>query len=214
MKVNKKSPDTQDHLDRVKSWNKMNRENDLRFHYPHLNKNSVVIDLGAYVGSWSEEILKRYGCTVHAFEPLPGFFFQAYQKLSKYPNGYVHQFAVGDSDRKEKLSFFEDGSTFFIAGGQEIEVTVRDFLKVLKETRLSEIGLIKMNVEGSEYEILEKLIQNSSLSISKSYQIQFHREISNHQERRKSIQESLRQSGFVCDYNVDWVWESWTRSDI
>ena len=211
MKVKVKAFDTQEHLDNVDLWNELNKEKNLQFNYPHLHNRSVVFDCGGYVGGWAEKILQTYDCYVHSFEPLPEFFQQAKERLKSYSNFELHEFALGNSNRVDLISYFKDGSTFFIESDQEIKVPVRDVIEVMDELPYTHIDLMKLNVEGSEYEILERLIQEDRFESIATYQIQFHREIDNHKEKRLSIQETLKEAGYKCDYNVEWVWESWSK---
>ena len=41
----------------------------LRYKYP-LTKDSVVLDVGGYKGTFAAEIVRRYGCHVYVFEPV------------------------------------------------------------------------------------------------------------------------------------------------
>jgi hypothetical protein len=38
-----------------------------------LDEHSLVLDLGGYEGQWTSDIVARYGCRVHVFEPVPEF---------------------------------------------------------------------------------------------------------------------------------------------
>ena len=42
----------------------------MRYNY-RLNESSFVIDLGGYSGNWSRNIVEKYNCNIHIFEPFP-----------------------------------------------------------------------------------------------------------------------------------------------
>ena len=55
-------------------------------------------------------------------------------------------------------------------------VEVRSFSEVYDELNFDVIDLLKINVEGSEYEILENIFENNYTTKIKNFQIQFHPE--------------------------------------
>ena len=215
MKI-KKAPDTEDHIEKVRQWNQAEREHDLRFKYP-LTSNSVVFDLGAYKGEWSFEIWKRYKCNIYAFEPIFEFYNKAHHILSNEEiidksnkKIRVFNFAMGGSDRHEDISYIKDGSSFFIESGQVESVHIRDIIEVIEELKIKRVSLIKMNIEGSEYEVLERLMEKNMLDMFDNFQIQFHREVKDYKSRRKAIQDKLRKT-HKCAYNFEFIWESWSK---
>src|SRR5262245_42140527 len=50
----------------------INGDMTLRMTYD-LSPDSVVLDLGGYHGAWAVEIMARYCCHIHIFEPCPQF---------------------------------------------------------------------------------------------------------------------------------------------
>lgn len=204
--VRQKVPDTEEHMQNLFLWYEANNKMDLRHDYP-LSQDSVIFDLGAYLGQWSQKIWDRYQCYIYAFEPVKQFYEQARESL-KHDKVTVFNYAIGNSDRTEDITFIKDGSTFFVDGDKLEHVEVRDIVRVMKDLNVPKVHLIKMNVEGSEYEILERLIDLNMLSMFDNLQIQFHREVDNYQERRKKIHEALKRT-HKCLYNYELIWESW-----
>ena len=72
-----------------------------------------------------------------------------------------------------------------------------------------DVDLIKINIEGGEYEVLESLIADNKLSMFKNLQIQFHDFIiENAKERMSKIQQELAKT-HVLTYQYEFVWENW-----
>ena len=58
----------------VEKWKSHNGlKEPMRYNYK-LNEASMVIDLGGYSGTWSRNIIEKYNCNVHIFEPFPRWY--------------------------------------------------------------------------------------------------------------------------------------------
>jgi FkbM family methyltransferase len=123
-----------------------------------------VLDLGANIGLFSLRIAHmRPEVEVHAYEPAPRNLQMISTNLhvnpTLLPRVKVHAEAVGGSTRT--ASFFYDekvpqGSSLFTSNSQgNIPVTVRSFAEIV-EGLSTPLGLVKMDVEGAEYEILRQ----------------------------------------------------------
>ena len=76
----------------------------LRYDYPDLHKDSVVVDAGAYQGNWSKVIHEKYGCIVLAFEPVKAFFDTACETCKAYRRINLFHCALGGHFRYVRLS--------------------------------------------------------------------------------------------------------------
>ena len=66
--------------------------------------------------------------------------------------------------------------------------------------------LVKINIEGMEFDILPYILANGCTDCY--YQIQFHDFVSGAEEKREAIRETLRKTHDEM-WCYDWVWESW-----
>ena len=80
----------------------------------------------------------------------------------------------------------------------------------MKEEFIKNIGLLKLNVEGSEYEIIESLIKSEQISNIKHLHIQFHDFLDNSEVRRKELIEKLKKTHKQV-WSFYFVWERWDR---
>lgn len=75
------------------------------------------------------------------------------------------------------------------------------------------VDLIKINIEGGEYDLLDEIIANNWLSKFKNIQVQFHDfVIENPRERMEKIQKELAKTHQLT-YQYDFVWENWKLND-
>lgn len=180
-----------------------------RFTYP-LTTDSIVLDIGGYMGQWASDIYSRYLCRVHIAEPVPAFADVIRTRFKHNPHIFVHQFALGASDRKEQISIGADSSSTFLAAGNRVEIEFRDIKGFIATSNLNQVDLLKVNCEGGEYELLERMIECDLHEGITDLQIQFH-EIENHsRHRRAAIQHALSKTHNLT-YDFPFLWENWCR---
>jgi FkbM family methyltransferase len=116
----------------------------------------LVVDLGANVGFSCLHWLGSYPDTqVIAFEPHPGHAAQCRANLAL--NGWhnrtvLHEAAAGTATGRMRLSDAGTSSRAVETGEDGFEVAVVDVLALLAGQK---IGILKMDIEGGEYAILE-----------------------------------------------------------
>lgn len=74
-------------------WYKQDGDNTFRINYPQLTPRSIVVDLGARIGSWADIIEGNYACRVFCFEAV-----EQYCKVLLGKGYQVHQKAVTDKE--------------------------------------------------------------------------------------------------------------------
>lgn len=180
----------------------------LRYDYDEdLNNDSLVVDLGLYKGTFAELISKKYNCNVYGFEPIWDFFDQSSSKLSKFSKVKVFNYAVGGSDRIDKISLDMDGSSIYHNKGKIVNIQVRSFKSVIEELKIETVDLLKINTEGCEYEILDHIIESNLLSIFKNIQVQFHDFVPDASKKRDKIRDELAKTHKET-YSYEFVWEN------
>lgn len=136
-----------------------------------LRKEDIVIDCGANVGEVTT-ILARHGSKVFAFEPNPFAFKVLKEKFKKFRNVECIQAGIHTNNSKMKLYLHEwaqddqikwsTGSSVLAFKGNVsckdyVEIDVIDFCDFINRFGKT-IKLVKMDVEGIECEILNKMI--------------------------------------------------------
>ena len=184
----------------------------LRLNYD-LNEESVVFDLGGYKGHFAALIYHLYKSKIYVFEPSISFHQQMEWKFGK--NFNIKLFNYGLSDKNENLQLVKEDDASYIAkyrtniSSTDLElIKVKSFAETYKNLGIDKIDLLKINVEGAEYKIMENIFENDLQSNIKIFQVQFHH-ISNECDANLiSIRNKLSKT-HTQKWNYEWVWESW-----
>ena len=122
-----------------------------------------ILDLGANIGMASIDFALRYPeASITAVEPVAVNFQLLQKNISSLRNIRAVNVAVGKQD--ERAPVRGAGQSFQAhplsaeakASGRE-EITVRDLNALLQELGITQIDLIKIDVEGAEYDVLTSL---------------------------------------------------------
>lgn len=193
---------------RCKPWFKINGDKTLRLNY-NLSKSSIVFDLGGYKGNFSEEIYKRYLCKIFIFEPVKSFYKIIDDKFKDNPKVTAFQYGLANQDKELFISNSEDASSVFIDSEGSEKIELKSILNFINYNKITHVDLIKINIEGGEYEVLESLLASGMIQIFKNLQIQFHDFIiDNANERMENIQAQLAKTHKIT-YQYKFVWENW-----
>jgi FkbM family methyltransferase len=134
-----------------------------------ISADSVVYSFG--VGdnvNWDREMIRRFGVTVHAFDPTPASI--AWVARQKLPPQFVfHDYGISDFDGM--LDFYpprRPGSTHFSQerrGGlfdrrRPVPGRVYRLTTILKELRHNRIDVLKLDVEGAEFEAVADVVSS------------------------------------------------------
>lgn len=196
----------------ITRWYADGAEHKLRLDYD-LTSDSIVLDLGGYKGQWASDIFSRFGCTVHVFEPMPEFSDFIQWRFVYNPAIRVHPFALMDVNKEMELSTAGDGSSMFRRTKSPlIRIKVRRASDVFVELEIERIDLMKINIEGAEYDLLEHLISSGWVSKIRDLQVQFHDFVPNAKQRMTSIEASLSESHRLT-YRYPYIWENWRLKD-
>ena len=196
----------------VQTWLSERGDWTYRLNYD-LNKDSIVIDAGGYQGWFAEQIYNKYRCNVYVFEPVKEFYNDIVKKFENNPKVKVFNYGLGGSTQSLKINLQGDGTSVHTTNGKftgtEL-IEIVDILDCLKDLGLRKINLLKLNIEGEEYSLLESLIKNNDLKRFSDIQIQFHNFIDNAEERRSNIRKALYKD-FTLEYDFEFVWEGWKQ---
>lgn len=192
---------------RVALWYQNPRHGDLRFDYD-LNPTSQVFDLGGYEGQWTSDIHARYGCTVHVFEPVGEYVDNIRQRFTKNDKVAVHPFGLGVANTTLQIGLGGDRSSAFQAATETRTGRIVKMEEFLATQGITHINLMKINIEGGEYELLEYLLDTGLVAQIADIQVQFHDFVPDAEARMRAIQTRLRQTHSLT-YQVEFVWENW-----
>lgn len=190
-----------------KKWIADGGDDKYRYDFP-LTEDSLVIDLGGYKGQWASDIYSRYSCKIWIFEPVNLFAEKIEKRFSKNGNITVFRVGLGAEEKQEKININEDGSSIFTKGEANDAMNIVDAIKFFKERSVESVELMKINIEGGEYELLERLISGGFISKVKQVQVQFHDIVPDSFQRMTEIHKSLEKTHEVT-FNYEFLWENW-----
>ncbi len=172
-----------------------------------LNNKSIFFDVGGFKGDYTQKILEYYDCKSFIFEPHKIYFEEINQRFLKNENVHVFNYGLGATTEKLFLTDSNDGSKV-TNKKTEIKIDIKDVVEVIEELGIKKIDLLKLNIEGSEYDLLERLINSEKIKIIKKLKIQFHQNIPNHNIRRENIRKKLNTTHKEI-WSYYFVWERW-----
>lgn len=190
-------------------WFKDRGDTTLRLNYP-LNENSIVFDLGGFEGDFADQIYKKFKSQVYIFEPVRRYYAECSARFAVNPKIHCFGYGLSNVDGEFPISNEQNGSSLIknnTADNLEI-VMVRNFSKVLPELGVGKIDLLKLNIEGAEFDLLNHVIDCGLIANIKYLQVQFHDFYPNAQTLRDEIRKKLAKT-HKEQWNYPFVWESW-----
>jgi FkbM family methyltransferase len=181
-------------------------DNTVRLNYD-LTESSLVLDVGFHEGDYAKKIKNKYNCNIIGYEPMYRYYDIAKKKFINDHKIKINNYGLGIKNEQllvrdlgvatSILNISEDGDKIF----------VKDVLQEFEENKFNFIDLMKINIEGAEYHLLKKMIENNLHKKIKNLQIQFHKEYEN-EFTRENIWNELKKT-HTLTYNYDYVWENW-----
>lgn len=181
---------------------------------PELGPDCLCLDLGANVGKVSK-LMAATGAQVHAFEPDPWSFGQLTDRFGSTPNVTLHNAAVGERTGTvyvQRAPLFEQNPTAHSVGSFVSEtsndstiaveqIDLFDFLKGCDRP----IKILKMDIEGSEVPILERLFDDPVLSRIEHLFVETHEQRSEEiAKRTAALRRALPKRDFGT-LTLDWI---------
>ena len=196
-------------LREVARWRADDGDHRLRLQYP-LNEQSVIWDLGGYHGDFAADISNRYGCKVFLFEPVPKLYKRCVERFRKQPSIVCLPYGLGSSNGEFDITDDADASSFVRqkTGTSTMKARIRALPEVWRELGTERVDLIKVNIEGGEYDVLPSLLDSGLVRHVDHLQVQFHNFIVNAQSMRERIRARLTET-HQEDWCYEFVWESW-----
>lgn len=196
-------------LREVRRWLKNGGDQTLRLEYP-LTSESLVVDVGGYRGDFADEILSRFGCRVLIFEPVLAFYDECGIRFFGSPKVQIFNWGLGAEDAVLPMELQNDGSHFTqdLRSGATVCSRLRRVDEVLDELGIEQIDLMKINIEGGEYDLLDRLIESGWIHRVHYLQVQFHNFVPDARDRREDVRNRLLETHSEM-WNYEFVWESW-----
>ena len=140
----------------------------------NLNKNSIVMDIGANNGVVFHYLFDKYSCYIHSYEPNR-YCYEILKNIFKNnPKIKIYNKAISNTSKKQNLYFSKKLNHIKNMSLSEISslekkktnISLSKFIKVqclcIGEliNKFNYIDFIKIDIEGHEYKIIPSLIKN------------------------------------------------------
>lgn len=190
-------------------WFKDKGDEALRLKYP-LTAQSVVFDVGGYHGDFAAAIYQQYGSKVYVFEPVPEFYNKCVTRFKGNSQIICLNYGLSSTDGWLDIGMAENASSFASphATGEMQRVRVRSIVECIHELGIEKIDLIKINIEGGEFDVLPAIIDSGDINKVSYLQIQFHNFVDQAVLRREQIRKGLAKTHTEM-WCYEFVWESW-----
>lgn len=173
-----------------------------------LSPSDTVFDVGGYRGDWAAEINQRFGSCIHVFEPIASYATEIEARFAGVDNVHPHRFGLSARDDTISFALLEDSTSQFKESQQTEACELRCISSFLSEHDIDRVALLKLNIEGGEYDILEHLLETGLITVFENIQVQFHWFVPKARARMAAIQRALQEThGLTFQY--PFVWENW-----
>lgn len=196
----------------IKRWYADGGDDRFRYDYP-LNKDSIAIDAGAYHGEWSERIYNKYNCNIYAFEPVKEYFDITKKRLRGAKKVKVIEKGLSGKTRAENIYLDGVSTSTYLPNAKPEKIQLVDIIEFCKRENIKTIDLIKINIEGGEYELLDRIISSGLVEQIKHIQVQFHSFVPDAEKKMIALQRRLSKTHRPT-YQYWWIWDNWQRKDL
>ena len=169
-----------------------------------LSEDSIIYSFGIGTDiTFDLKCIKKHKANVFGFDPTPKSI-DWVKSRDIHPNFHFYEFGISNEsgfqefylpDRPKGVS----GSLIanpIVSEKLKIKVAMKSFKDLVKQLGHKKIDVIKIDIEGSEYEVLDSII-NADIEVGQ-YLIEFHdRFYDINHPKSKGIVEKLKRNGFV-----------------
>ena len=172
------------------------------------NLESPILDIGAHTGLFSVYVSTlNPNVKIFSLEPEPDNFtlMKENLKLNHCENVIVKNVALVGND-EEKVSLYLSNNShnhttlppnhFTTKNPEEIKISATNLNRIISQNKLDKIGLLKMDIEGAEFEII-KALDNNIIKVIKNIVVEYHEDANN---KHADIENILRSYGFSIEH--------------
>lgn len=170
-----------------------------------LDANSIVFSFG--IGediSFDNGLIQEYNLKVHGFDPTPKSI-EYINRQMPIRNFSFHPFGINEESGK-KLFYLPKNSNHVSGSLHETNIVdhnnamileFKSLSDILKDIKIQNIDILKMDIEGSEYDVLDSIL-NLDIVI-KQILVEFHPQMfENGKKLTTNCFKKLNKSGFKC----------------
>lgn len=196
--MNKNNILTYDDKWRDNIYNEIFIEEEYKYKNIDVEKDDIVMDLGANIGIFSLYALSKKAKLIYAFEPIKEYV-ELYKKNLINCPVLIYESAISNKTGKSEIIFNFQNNTILSniydehnwqLDGKKVEINTISFNEFVND--LEKIDYLKVDIEGSEYDLFEN-ISIENLKKIKKIGCEYHW---NHQNRLENIINKLKNNNF------------------
>ena len=179
----------------------------------HLKYRNIVLDIGANVGSISSLFL-TLGLTVHAYEPDSRCIAMLKRRF-KWINKdriFIHHNAISNQNEEVTLNYgsitTESNSIIKNKPGADGSTGIESVTAISIQNVIDQLGyvsLIKMDIEGAEYDVLDVLLKSENIQKFGICLVEVHaKKIPDLMPRQKILEERIENMGLTKRIILTW----------
>lgn len=180
---------------------------ELRFQYD-LKPGDTVFDLGGYEGQWASDVYSKFKCKIYVFEVYVPYAENIKKRFIRNDDIKVFDFGLSSQDTSTQISIDAFSTSAFKKSDKMVTINLKDIKQFLTDNNINKIDLIKINIEGGEYELLDYMIYKDLVKLVNNFQIQFHDFVPDAINRMFKLREKLSLTHSPT-YQFDFIWENW-----
>ncbi len=177
----------------------------------NLKSESLVFDVGGYIGNFSDKIISRYNPRTYIFEPVRSYYRVLENKYENNKKVQVYNIGLSDKTERRPIGVSGDASSVFVQSARREEVSFVDIVEFMKEHCAGEkIDLMSVNIEGGEYRLLKRMVDSGLINRVENLQVQFHRFVPRAAEMRRDLVKEIDRTHNVI-FSYPFVWEGFRK---
>lgn len=170
-------------------------------------REGVILDVGAFQGEFAKfhsETADRVVC----FETNKTAINALHKRFEGYRNVQICEFGIGSKTFKGRM--IGEGPGASIALDDSADVIIRDVVSVFEELNLNEVTLMKVNIEGGEFDLIQALCDSGLILNIRELHIQAHDFADMNLNNYLSMHRTLSVH-FNLIRSFPYVWDFWVR---
>lgn len=178
-----------------------------------LSPDSVVMDIGAHEGWFTEQLNNKFHCKIHAFEPVKVFYDKLCDRFGVGENNKnirTWPCAIGATSGRVEMGVKGDMTGAFCRQPNDCEfVDMLDIMEVMTLLNIGRASLAAINCEGGEYDLLERMLDTGIITRFDNISVQMHTVVPDYQARCDRIFERLKETHDHV-YGAPFIWDGFT----
>jgi FkbM family methyltransferase len=176
------------------------------------DKQKPVLVLGGYLGDSVQSFLSESPSRkILVMEPVKDFSNLMSERFANARNITILPYGAAGANGKRVLSISGEKSSEFSLLPLSEAVDVIDISQVISEH--GPFHVMEVNIEGSEYEVLHRLIETGQIEEIDVLLLQFHKIDASSATDKDEISKILSGTHSI-QFEYEWIWERWDRKNI